>query len=59
MSHASLQNYEAAIADFNAVIQADPGYVPAYSRRADAHDAVGNAEAAAIDRAAAAEFNAN
>jgi Tfp pilus assembly protein PilF len=56
VSQYALQDYAVAIADFDVVIQLDPEYVNAYSRRADAHEAMGNVEAATRDRAVVAEF---
>ena len=47
VSHLTLGDYTAAVSDFDVVIQLDPELADAYSRRADAHEALGNAAQAA------------
>lgn len=59
VAYIALQDYAAAIADFDAVVELDPEFVDAYSRRADAHEASGNTEAAIRDRAIVSVFESN
>ena len=59
VSYIALQDYASAIADFDAVVGMDPEFVDAYSRRADAHEASGNTEAATRDRAVVSVFKSN
>ena len=58
-SNFALQNYDAAIADYDAVIRLDPEFIDAYADRADAHEAIGNTAEAARDRATVAVFESN
>ena len=59
VSYIALQDYASAIADFDAVVGLDPEFVDAYSRRADANEALGNTEAAIRDRAIVSVFESN